>query len=56
MSEASEIVEWVVVRDVPFNACCYRDQCASDRAQIARLTEQVRVARAGLERAAYPGW
>jgi hypothetical protein len=43
------------VRDIPFNACCYRDQCASDRAQIARLTEQVRVARAGLERAAYPG-
>ena len=41
MSNVSEIVEWVDVRDMPFNACCYRDQCASDRAKIARLTEQV---------------
>ena len=48
MSNVSEIVEWVDVRDMPFNACCYRDQCASDRAKIARLTEQVRVARAYL--------
>ncbi len=48
-TNVSEAVERVDVRDMPFNACCYRDQCASDRAQIDRLTEQVRVASMALE-------
>jgi hypothetical protein len=60
VSEASKIVEWVDVRDMPFNACCYRDRCASDRAQIARLTEQVRVAREAMQdadrRLSRPDW
>lgn len=60
MTHVSEIVEWVDVRDMPFNACCYRDQCASDRAQIDRLTEQVRVAREAMQdadrRLSRPDW
>ena len=60
MTNASEIVEWVNVRDMPFNACCFRDHCASDRAQIARLAEQVRVAREAMQdadlRLSRPDW